>query len=323
MENEDKALTYGLDQHIPPITRKNTIETEFEYFYQNILNDISDVPSDKLDSIKTKLRSSCENFYNKQTPYKYKTIIKQLSINEEVIIMKQDKGRGVVIMNRSKYLEKCLSILQGKQFMKLDRDPTSKLESKVQRILRKIKSKLSENIYKKLYPTGSAQDKFYRNAEIHKLSSNDLDGLPLRPIVSNIGIATYETAKYNAKLLSPLSKSNYTINSTKQFVNYIRKQKVPGGYQMMSFDVTSIFTNAPLEETIEITLQKVYIDQEINTNIPKKEMKELLYQCTKNIHFIFNGEIDIQIDGVTVGSPLGLVLANIFMVELEKILYQS
>ena len=32
-------------------------------------------------------------------------------MNEEVIIMKQDKGRGVIIMNSSKYLEKCLSIL--------------------------------------------------------------------------------------------------------------------------------------------------------------------------------------------------------------------
>ena len=41
----------------------------------------------------------------------FKHIIKQLSMNEEVIIMKQDKGRGVIIMNSSKYLEKCLSIL--------------------------------------------------------------------------------------------------------------------------------------------------------------------------------------------------------------------
>ena len=50
-------------------------------------------------------------------------------MNKEVIIMKQDKGGGVVIMNRSKYLEEYLSILQGKQFMKSDYDPTSKLES--------------------------------------------------------------------------------------------------------------------------------------------------------------------------------------------------
>ena len=190
IKHEGEALIYGLDQHISPSTNKNTIKIEFEYFYQNILNDISDIPSSKLNSIKAKLRSCCEKYYNTRTPYKYKTIMKQLSMNGEVIIMKQDKGRGVVIMNRSKYLGKCLLILQGKQFMKLNYDRTSKLESKIQRTLRKIKSKLQENIYKKLYPKGSAPGKFYRNAKIHKLSSNDINDLPLRPIVSNIGTAT-------------------------------------------------------------------------------------------------------------------------------------
>lgn len=53
-KNEDEALMYELDQYIPLSTDKNTIETEFEYFYQNILNDISDIPSNKIDSIKTK-----------------------------------------------------------------------------------------------------------------------------------------------------------------------------------------------------------------------------------------------------------------------------
>ena len=46
-KNEEEALTYELDQHIPSSTDKNTIKTEFAYFYQNILNDISDVPSNK------------------------------------------------------------------------------------------------------------------------------------------------------------------------------------------------------------------------------------------------------------------------------------
>ena len=49
-------------------------------------------------------------------------------------------------------------------------------------------------------------------------------------------------------------------------------------------------------------------------------MKKLLTLCTKNVHFSFNNEIYIQIDGVGLGSPLGLVIANIFMVKLETTL---
>ena len=36
---------------------------------------------------------------------------------------------------------------------------------------------------------------------------SSVDDLPLRPIISNIGTASYQLAKYLAKLLSPLSKS--------------------------------------------------------------------------------------------------------------------
>ena len=47
-------------------------------------------------------------------------------------------------------------------------------------------------------------------------------------------------------------------------------------------------------------------------------MKELLLLCTKKVHFTFNGKIYIQVDGVAMGSPLGPVLADIFMIESEK-----
>ena len=50
-------------------------------------------------------------------------------------------------------------------------------------------------------------------------------------------------------------------------------------------------------------------------------MKKLLTICTKNVHFSFNNDIYIQIDGVSMGSPLGPVLAKIFMVELESVLF--
>ena len=46
-------------------------------------------------------------------------------------------------------------------------------------------------------------------------------------------------------------------------------------------------------------------------------MKELLYLSTNNVQFSFDNNIYVQNDGVAMGSPLGPILANIFMVELE------
>ena len=209
-------------------------------------------------------------YHNSKTANKYKQVIDRLSKNNNIIIIEQDKGSGVIILDRNKYIDKCMSMVATKQFSKLDYDPTSKLESKEQNTLRKIKSKLPENVYKKLYPTGSYPGKFYRNAKVPKLSTNNVDDLTLRPIVSDIGTATYETAEYLTSLLAPLSQSELTINNTKEFIKYIQKQKVLDGYKMVSFDVASLFTNVPIGETIEIILKRVYINKEITTDIEKQ-----------------------------------------------------
>ena len=100
-------------------------------------------------------------------------------------------------MGRHKYIEKCVSFLTTKQFKQVDNDPTKTLESKVQRSLRKLKSKLSPYEYKKLYPTGSSTGKFSGTAKLHKLPANGkIDDLPIRPIVWNINMAIYQLAKH-------------------------------------------------------------------------------------------------------------------------------
>ena len=48
------------------------------------------------------------------------------------MVLKQDKGRGVVIMNRSTYIEKCFFIINSNQFTQLDHDPSDKFNKKLQ-----------------------------------------------------------------------------------------------------------------------------------------------------------------------------------------------
>ena len=84
---------------------------------------------------------------------------------------------------------------------------------------------------------------------------------------------------------------------------------------MASLDVESLFTNIPLDETINICLKKLFDDEGISniSNLNKSQFKTLLELAVKECYFLCDCKIYKQVDGVAMGNPLGPVLANIFL----------
>ena len=145
----------------------------------------------------------------------------------------------------------------------------------------KIKSKLSVSECSRIYRTGFSPGKLYGTPKIHTLSDDDgIDKLPIRPIIFNLDTATYCLAKNLAKLLSPLSTLKYTVSNSKGLITFlvflitIKVAQLSRDYHMVSFDVKSLFTNAPLAYTIELVLEKIYNKEQLATNITRSEMKE-------------------------------------------------
>ena len=109
---EKEALSFGLDEHMPSVCNWNKLFTEFEIFYQNILKDISHLNNDIISRLKTKLWHTCHKYSWIKVPYKYRNVITNLRRNKQLVILKQGKGKGVVFLDRTKYVEKSFSIIK-------------------------------------------------------------------------------------------------------------------------------------------------------------------------------------------------------------------
>ena len=90
------------------------------------------------------------------------------------------------------------------------------------------------------------------------------------PMTSNIGTASYHSAKHRAKLVSPLSKLEYTVANNIESINNIKSEKIPTSHIFSSFDVKSLFTNVLLNHTINIPLNRISDNSQIYTDTRKK-----------------------------------------------------
>ena len=126
--------------------------------------------------------------------------LKELKEDKKRVILTADKGVSLVIMDRTEYNKKAEELLNTGTYKKIPEDPTKKQKNKLISILINIKAEggMNEETYRRLSPTAAVPSKFYGLPKIHK------PGIPLRPIVSSIGAATYSTAKELAKILKPL-----------------------------------------------------------------------------------------------------------------------
>ena len=174
----------------------------------------------------------------------------------------------------------------------------------------KQKNFFSEIEYDKLCPSGSAPTRIYGTPKIHKFSSSDW--FPkLDPIISSIVTFNYNLVLFLCDLLSPLAPSDYSCNDTFSFVSQIKNGNLSREF-LVSYDVTSLFTNISFQETIDIAVNLI-LNHNPNLNITKKALKKLLPFATSQTHFIFNSKFYNQIDWVVMSSLLAPALANIFM----------
>ncbi|XP_064106931.1 uncharacterized protein LOC135215906 [Macrobrachium nipponense] len=161
-------------------------------------------------------------------------------------------------------------------------------------------------------------------SRITKNPVNDIkQGNPLRPIISQIPAPTYLLAKKLNTILTLYVLDTYSLKSSAEFLEDLRV--TPAGGCIASMDMESLFTNVPVDETIQMILDKVYRDPDTPPlNIPEHALRALLEICTKKAPFSDpRGCVYTQIDGVVMGSLLGVLFANFYMGTVKGRVFQN
>ena len=166
---------------------------------------------------------------------------------------------------------------------------------------------MTEKTRKYLKPVGSRPGFMYGSCKVHEARVGNCP--PFRRILSALNTPTYKLAKLLVPILKPLTTNEFTVKDSFHFSEEIVDQQ--HDLVMGSFYVDSLFTNIPLEETVEICTNELFKEFETVEGLSKPGFKELLY-------LVFDGTLYKQIDGLAMGSPLGPALANPFLVYHEK-----
>ena len=243
-----------------------------------------------------------------------------------LIITKSDKGSGVVLLNKSGYVNKMNEILDDQsKFKRLgpvsSNDNTTSIESRLQkRLLDLVKADLMPKwIYDAIRPTGLQRLRMYDLPKTHK------EGTPLRSILSMAGLSHHELGWWLAGVLKPVLErfSSHCISDLFTFAKTMRNLDIDPNVFMCSFDVSNLFTKVLLDETIKICADALHDDSDLQPAIPKDVFVEFMKSATSSVEFSFNNILYKQTHGVAMGSPLGRALANIFVGYYEERLFSQ
>ena len=292
---------------------------------ESLLDNILDLAKDGKVKVDEGIREELQREARVERGHQRSSLVKRRHLNaaktlkqdNSVTVRRADKAACFVLIPTNEYISKIDRILSDtSKFTHITRNPTDDIKTRANQIIRTVNAKRGGHKLPLLtgeYGLGYC----YGNVKTHK------NGNPLRPIISQIPTPTYNLAKHLNNLLTPFIPNDYSLSSPTDFLDLLKGSDAGG--TIASLDVESLFTNVPVDRTIQFIMEEVYPeDAAPKIDIPKTHLKSLLELCTKEAPFVSPaGRMYKQVDGVAMGSPLGVLFANFFMGRVERDTFSS
>ena len=149
--------------------------------------------------------------------------------------------------------------------------------------------------------------RFYILPKVHK------PGNPGRPIVSSNSHPTERLSHFVDYHLQPLvHKLPSFVKDTNDFLNKLLTiSNLPTNSLLVTFDVSSLYTNIPHKEGINACEQ--FLHTSSNKTIPTSTLCDLIRMILTMNNFAFNDNHYLQIHGTAMGTKMALSYANLFL----------
>ena len=86
-----------------------------------------------------------------------------------------------------------------------------------------------------------------------------------------------------------------------------------GDEEDVSYDAESLFSNIPIQETINYMTEQTYVHKKLTPICSKLIFRRLFIKLATECTFKFNNRFLRQVDGCTMGGPLSVTFSDIYM----------
>jgi len=227
------------------------------------------------------------------------------------IVTQADKGKTIVLIDANEYANKAQIFLTANKFSILTKDPTNKFQKQINQTMQQCnliidKRQIKHLTQKKPNPPPALKAQL-------KLHKKDI---PIRPVINNRTAPAYKLAKYLTKALNHrITVNNHynitnSINLANDFIRIDRSEK----HRLITFDIQDLFVNVPIEETINITRQRLLHNNGRHTT---QQTLALLTVVLNQNYFSFQQKIYQPNQGTVMGSQISRIIAEIFLQQYE------
>ena len=236
--------------------------------------------------------------------------------NEDIVIRPADKGSGIVIVDKTEYIQRLhKEMTDSGSYEEIPGDLTETATKTVRKLVNRMYKEgvINKDLQKYLIPKYPKNGKLKGNPKLHK------DGAPFRTIVSGTNTPTERMAEVAEHELNDFVINSPTyIKDTTDFINKLSTIDtiIPTNSILFCFDVEKLYPSVPRTEGLQAC--KEALDRRTHPIVPTDNALEMIETVLDFNGFGLGEKNYRQTDGIAIGSRLGRNFACAYMRKWDE-----